>query len=199
MKDRIGTKHGRLLILSVEKREKGRFYHCLCDCGTNKLIQDSALRRTLSCGCLNAELKKSRIKHGMKRSPKYSVWGGILTRCDNEKDLNYKKYGARGITICDRWRKFENFYSDMGKRPSANYSIDRIDNSKGYFKENCRWATLIVQANNKTNNRMIEYNGKTQPLSQWAREVGIGRNALKLRLNRGWPLQKAFSTPERRY
>lgn len=116
-------------------------------------------------------------------------------RCDNPNAANYYLYGARGIKYDKRWINFENFLEDMGERPTVNHSLDRIDNSKEYSKDNCRWATALEQANNKRNNRFIEYNNEKKTLSQWARVAEISTGTLFARLNvQGWSMEKAMNT-----
>ena len=129
-------KFGRLTVIKEAGRDKHRFvlWECLCDCGNICIVTGRRLRsgHTKSCGCLN----KERItKHGMYKSDVYQSWKYMLYRCNNSKCANYKNYGGRGIKVCDRWHKFENFYEDMGERP-IGLSIDRINNNNGYYKDN---------------------------------------------------------------
>ena len=118
----------------------------------------------------------------------------MAKRCNNPKDKRYKNYGGRGIKVCDRWHKFENFYADMGDKPMG-MSIDRINNNGNYAPENCRWATPFEQANNTVKNRKIIFKGKTLTVAQWSRELGIKRTTLSGRLNNyGWSTEKALTT-----
>ncbi len=114
----------------------------------------------------------------------YYSWGSMKTRCTNSNNIKFKSYGGRGITVCDEWMYYENFYKDMGDKPEGT-SIDRIDNNKGYYKENCRWATDLVQANNKRNNLYIEHNGESLTIKQWADKLGIKRSTLSMRYYTG--------------
>src|SRR5262249_18282820 len=115
--------------------------------------------------------------------------------CTNKKCVDYPNYGGRGIMVCDRWHTFDNFLADMGEKPAAK-SIDRIDNNKGYSPENCRWATLIEQANNKRSNVRLTFNGRTQSIKQWAMETGIPYKTLYYRIRySSWPVEEALSTP----
>ena len=104
----------------------------------------------------------------MSNTKEYKTWSGIKKRCENPKASNWHQYGGAGVTICKKWKdSFLTFYEDMGPAPSEYHSIDRIDNSKGYCKENCRWATAKQQARNKTNNRKIEIAGKSKTIAEW--------------------------------
>lgn len=112
-------------------------------------------------------------------------------RCLNKNREGYKKWGGRGITVCKRWMKFENFYKDMGERPEG-MTIDRIDNSKGYHKSNCKWATPKEQSNNTRKNVFITYNGKTQTIAQWSEELGISYHTIYARLRKGWEIERVL-------
>jgi hypothetical protein len=171
-----------------------------CECGNIKCyyLRNLVTGMTTSCGCVQKKrASMANTTHGKRKSHLYAVWNAMLARCQNLKNKSYKNYGGRGISVCDRWKSFENFYSDMGDRPSEQHTIDRIDNNKDYCPENCRWVTRNVQATNKRNNRYLEYNGKTQTVSQWAKEFGMGAATLKSRLLLGWSVEKALTVPVR--
>jgi hypothetical protein len=122
----------------------------------------------------------------------------MITRCTNPKTKSFARYGARGIAVCDKWLQFDGFFEDMGAAPSPEHSIDRIDNDGPYSPENCRWATRQEQANNKSNNRILTFNGESAPMSEWARRSGISADTIERRLNKlGWDTDKAISTPVR--
>jgi hypothetical protein len=118
-------------------------------------------------------------------------------RCERETDKFFKDYGGRGIKVCDRWKRFENFLNDMGEPPEG-MQIDRVDNGGDYEPSNCRWATKEENAQNKRNNRIIEYDGKRMSLSEWERTLGMKSGTLKGRLSLGWAIPKALETPVRR-
>jgi hypothetical protein len=115
-------------------------------------------------------------------------------RCNSPGNTGFARYGGAGIKICARWRKFENFYADMGERPEGK-TLDRIDGSKGYEPGNCRWATRAEQANNTRTNRRLSFQGRTQTLTQWAVELGVRAPSLQARLHRGWSAERALTTP----
>lgn len=134
--------------------------------------------------------------HGESRSVEYGIWQGMLERCYRPGSQAYANYGGRGITVCDRWRSsFEAFLADMGRRPSPDHSVDRKDNDGPYSPDNCRWATQVEQANNTRANHLVTAHGRTQTIAQWARELGIGWNAIGERLKAGWSPEEAVSTP----
>lgn len=117
----------------------------------------------------------------------------MIQRCTNGNNPNYHNYGGRGICVCTRWRTFKFFYEDMGPRPSNKHTIERVDNSKGYYKNNCKWATQKEQCNNTRRNRTITVNGETKTVQQWAEVVGINANTIIYRLRRGWDEAAALS------
>jgi hypothetical protein len=121
----------------------------------------------------------------------------MKARCENTNTRSYPNYGGRGISVCTRWRdSFETFLADMGPRPSSTHSIDRIDNEGNYEPGNCRWATVDIQANNKRRTIVLTFDGRTQPLTAWASEVGIARDTLNARLRSyGWDVERALTTP----
>jgi hypothetical protein len=115
-------------------------------------------------------------------------------RCFDPSNKCFAHYGGRGIRVCKRWKTFEHFFVDMGPRPSPEHSLDRIDNDGHYSPDNCRWATRLEQANNKTATHWISHDGRTQSLASWARETGIGFSTIRYRLNSGWPVSRALET-----
>lgn len=141
-----------------------------------------------------------RKNHGLSKSREYRIWHGMLSRCTRANVLHYNRYGGRGIRVCERWKSFENFLADMGKRPSPSHSLDRIDNDGDYCPENCRWATKTEQSRNTSANRLITFAGDTKTLTEWAETLGLKASTLYARLvTLGWPLEKAFNKPKGRY
>lgn len=197
----IGLTFGRLRVAKfVGKRVSKPHWLCVCDCGKEKIVAGTELKKgaTMSCGCLARELTSTRsTKHGHKRgyrSAEYGIWAGIKHRCHNRFCKEYPKYGERGIKVCDRWiNSFENFFADMGDRPSPKHSIDRIDNNGHYEPSNCRWATNKTQGRNRRSNRNIEYLGRTQCLSAWCEELGIRRDSVKWLAKMGLSDSEALS------
>lgn len=143
---------------------------------------------------MNKEINSARIKHGLSGSAYYKAWAGMVQRCTNPKNAKWPRYGARGITVCDRWLDFENFRSDMGDRP-AGMTIDRKDNDGNYEPENCRWATQQQQGNNRGNNRLVVLDGKQMTLSDAARKAGIRPSTLSARIRSGWSFDRAVHQP----
>ena len=149
----IGKVFGRLTVLKEGGRRKNGsiIWKCQCFCGTIINIRGDHLRdgNTKSCGCLHIErIKELFTKHGMSETQTYAVWQHIIQRCNNSKDANYPNYGGRGITVCKRWLKFENFFKDMGENPEG-LTIERKNNELGYFKDNCCWDTYTAQRRNQ--------------------------------------------------
>lgn len=195
--DLTGQKFGKLIIIRFVQKDKWGHscWLCKCDCDKEKIICDNDLKsgHTKSCGCLAAT-------HGHTMSITYKSWEGIVQRCTNPNHKNYNYYGGRGITLCKRWRKFTNFLGDMGERPGYKYTLDRINNDKGYYKSNCQWATRKQQQRNRRDNRLETFNGKTQLLIELAEKFDINFNTLRGRIDRlGWSVEKALTTPVGKY
>ena len=129
--------------------------------------------------------------HGMYGTPTYRSWASMKQRCNNPNNDRYESYGGRGIKHIKKWRLFEGFLEDMGERPNGK-SLDRINNDKGYMKANCKWSTPIEQSNNTRYNKLINWKGKIQSISEWERELGLISGVLYSRLNRGWALERAM-------
>jgi len=126
----------------------------------------------------------------------YRAWSGMRTRCTNRKFVDWAIYGGRGIKVCERWNSFAKFFADMGPKPSPRHSLDRKDSDGHYEPLNCRWATPKEQANNwKHRNRKLTFNGETLLLSEWSSRIGISRESLRDRIDSGWPIEKALTTP----
>lgn len=204
--DLTGKQFGRLVVIHRicnNKRENIQWL-CNCDCGKEKIIAGTSLKSgvTKSCGCLQKEItikrltKHSHTKNG-QTSKTYSTWIDMIQRCTNPNSKDYHNYGGRGITVCKKWMKFENFLKDMGESPEK-HQIDRADNNKGYCKLNCRWATRKEQQRNTRANHMITFGGKTQCLAAWAEELKISYQTLHARLRRKWSIEKALTTPARK-
>jgi hypothetical protein len=189
--DEVGNKYGKLTVIEFTGNTKSgdSRWKCLCECGNETTVARGELRRgsTKSCGCHRASAK------GMCESPEYTSWQEMKRRCYNPKAPYYEIYGGRGITVCQRWLDaFVNFLDDMGPKPFAEATIDRIDGNSGYEKDNCRWATKLEQSQNSRKVRMITYNGETRCLRDWARKLGITHSTLRSRLER-WTLEKSMT------
>jgi|SRR5712671_3057393 len=153
-----GQVFGRLTALSLSpvRTTKGtRQWNCICACGKTKVVRASNLRSgaSLSCGCVRAEkattqLRAQNVTHDASNSREYRTWSQMRQRCGNPSSHAWKWYGGRGITVCERWQKFENFLADMGERPPG-LTLDRIDYNGNYEPGNCRWATWAVQGANR--------------------------------------------------
>lgn len=187
----VGKPFGRLTVDRIIYRGHMPFAECTCKCGNPATVQVYKLYdgHTQSCGCLQAERTATRsTKHGGCGTATYRVWRSMISRCYEPVNTSYKYYGGRGIKVCARWRSsFAAFLKDMGERP-AGKEIDRIDNNGNYEPRNCRWATRKQQNRNTRHNHNVTHNGKTQPVSAWAEELGVSRKVIYGRLRRGQPI-----------
>lgn len=194
----IGDKFGRLTVLSNEAYGYAR---CRCECGTEKIIMRTKLRigHTRSCGCLHREtLPNYNRTHGGFGTVLYRLWQGMITRCTNPNEPSFKCYGGRGIRVCDKWlHDFAAFRTDVGERPSAAYSLDRIDNDGNYEPGNVRWATKSQQMRNNRNTLKIEHGGACMSAVEWSERTGIAAQSIRQRLRRGWNVERTLTTPDR--
>ena len=183
-----GRRFGRLVVIGrhPETRVKDTAWLCQCDCGNTKIASGRLMRTgsCRSCGCLRLS-NNTRRTHGLSDTEEHKIWMGIRRRCLNPNDKLFRLYGGRGVTVCERWLQgsdgkagFACFLDDMGKRPSKQHSVDRIDCNGNYEPDNCRWATMKEQSNNRRNNVLLTFDGRTQTVAQWAREWGKNVKAL---------------------
>ena len=202
-------KFGKLTIIGVShKNGSGKNYaKCKCECGNIIDVLPNSLfnNESKSCGCSklnnpmlanNKSTSSGNYKDGRTKHSLYGTWTQMINRCENPKSKHYDRYGGRGIKVCEEWHDFWSFvkWSDsIGGRPNG-YTIDRIDNDGNYCPENCRWANWETQTSNKSSNRYITYNGKTQTIQQWSIDIGLNEQTLTNRINRGWSIERALTT-----
>ncbi len=141
--------------------------------------------------------KRTRTTHGMSKTRLYYLYRGMITRCYSVNQRTYQRYGAKGVTVCEEWRNSKEAFFEwaLSHGYSDELTLDRIDNSKGYCPENCRWATPTEQANNRKSNHIITANGESHTIAEWARITGIKSSTIKSRLHKGWNEVKAVTTP----
>lgn len=189
LEDLTGKRFGRLVVIEKAKTEhKSTRWKCKCDCGNECTVLAENLKtgHTTSCGCYREEKRPSlRYKHGQRHTRIYSTYTKIKDRCYNPNNPSYSRYGGRGITICDEWKKnpesFIKWAYDNGYDEKAAYgecTLDRIDNDKGYSPDNCRWVNEQVQANNRRSNKRYEYNGETHTIAEWSRILNVNMGTM---------------------
>lgn len=193
LKDLTGQKFGRLTV--IERAENTRCgqarWKCRCQCGKEVIITGELLRNgvTSSCGCLRKErTAKTRKTHGLSNTLIYQIWASMIKRCTNPNINGYKNWGGRGIAVCERWFKFENFYTDVKDLPHCNekgYELDRINNDLGYTLDNVRFVTPTEQVRNRRNTIRARYKGEEKPLAEIAEITGISYYTLKTRFYAG--------------
>jgi len=190
-KDITGFKFGRLTVVeiaSTRKNAKKIDWVCECDCGNKTIATGTELRigNVRSCGCLSSDLSRERAtKHGACATKEYHAYRSMKDRCYRVSHEYYSKYGAKGVSVCSEWlESFDNFLNDMGKAPSKEHSLDRIDNDGNYEPSNCRWATKQEQSVNRSNTVWIEFNGEMKHLAEWSRVLGVSSITLQNRIKK---------------
>ena len=204
MDDLTGQRFGRLTVIKVDRYEPKSHstrWICKCDCGKEKSVLASCLKdgKVTSCGCFSSEQKSKRTKtHGFGNEDRlYRIWSGMKSRCYSECDRNFKRYGARGITVCPEWHKdFMAFREwSLSNGYQDDLSIDRIDNDGPYSPENCRWTSMKTQNNNRRTNVYITYRGETHTAAEWALITGIKAETLVSRKAHGWSDAECIEVP----
>lgn len=188
----IGRSFGDLEVLGYQgvENKTRHWWWCRCNCGEELAVREDSLKsgHSKTCGC------RGFPKGIDSKSVEYQTWSAMIQRCTNPKVDMYPHYGGRGIEVCERWREsFKNFFEDMGLRPGPEYSIERKDRNGNYEPDNCIWADRFAQANNKSNNVLIEFEGRTQTVQQWARELDIRPQTIRERLDAGLPPDQVLS------
>ena len=204
LKNLIGQRFSRLTVTERLPNDKhgSSMWLCLCDCGNSVAVRGGDLRNghTRSCGCLLKQVTSARsITHGQSKTPLYRIWNSMRQRCENKNDAAYQNYGARGVTVCDEWMHSFQSFSDWAFQHGYvdGLTIDRKDNNGGYCPENCQWVTMKTQQNNKRNNHVLTFNGKTMTVAEWSDFLNVRPSAIYSRLYSGWSVERALSTPVR--
>ena len=203
--DLTGMVFNRLTVVSKCERRDGETqkWHCKCECGN--FIDVPAYRltngNTKSCGCLKKERaaengRLSSFKHGDTKTRLWHIWSGMRRRCDEKTNKDYARYGGRGIKVCDEWNEYTSFKDwAINNGYSEELSIDRIDTNGDYCPDNCKWATVIEQNNNRRSNHVVAYEGKSHTIAEWSRITSIPPKTLRYRIVSGWDLNDVFNTP----
>lgn len=196
----LGIKFGHLTAIRFVKSDGGQYWEWLCDCGNHTIrrLPNVKLGHPISCGCME---RLGPMKHGCtayrRKDPFYQLWQNMISRCITKSNPRYRDYGARGITVCERWRDFRNFRDDMMMKPKG-MTLERRDNNGPYSPENCVWASRKTQARNRKSNHQITFGNKTMCLVEWSEESGIPYSCLVSRLNNlHWSVQRALTVPVR--
>jgi hypothetical protein len=201
--DILGRRYGCLTVVrqvdSIRRGLKKSYaaWLCLCDCGEEVILKGQRLRagRHKACGRSGHFWRSGKNPNAACHKLEYQSWLRMKQRCYSVKCRNYKNYGGRGIMICDRWKDFQNFLADMGPRPSAKHSIERIDVNGHYEPTNCRWATAKEQARNCRDTVYVEYRGRRHKLIELCEELGLKREVVYGRIKKGWKVYDALYYP----
>jgi hypothetical protein len=205
---KAGDSFGRLTVLETLVRKGRQCLRCRCECGKEVIVDRYTAQsgRSNSCGCLHRDITRAvHLKHGDarrsgQRAPEHNSWVCMVQRCTNPKEKAFHRYGGRGIHVCQEWiDSYEAFLAYVGRKPSRQHTIERIDNNGHYEPGNVKWATKKEQGNNTSTNRFLEFNGKRLTVAQWATEIGMDHEVLRARLRYGWSDEEALTMPVGRW
>lgn len=197
--DLSGQRYGNLTVISrSENKGKAIYWNCICDCGNKCIIRGSHMRegRTFSCQkCGRQRQSMATSKKYERNGNLYHVWVAMKQRCFNPRSQEYYNYGGRGITVCDEWFDYVNFYEWARGKYEPGLTIDRIDVNGNYEPSNCRFVPQSIQNVNRRNNRYVTYNGETKAASEMAKKYGFRPSVLYKRLKTGWTIERALTEP----
>lgn len=202
--DLTGQRFGELTVLhrAENSLSRGTRWLCQCDCGRETVVFAGNLTRgnTTSCGCTRLAKTSQKLRtHGETKTRLYQIWYNMVTRCHNTNDPHFQHYGARGIVVCEEWRKYENFRDwALSHGYTDSLTIERSDVNGNYHPDNCTWASRKQQANNKRTSRYVEFDGERRTVAEWAEHLGMDSRALWDRLFvQNWSVERALTTPLR--
>lgn len=199
--DLAGKRFGNLTVVRRSGTINGQAaWLCICDCGREKVIRGSTLRngQSTSCGCAAAKLASDRLKtHGLTKTRLFKIWSMMKERCYKDYSKSYQGYGGRGIRVCDEWKNsFTSFFGwAMVNGYTDELTIDRIDVNGNYCPDNCRWATVKEQANNRRSNTFLSVGGVSKTAAEWSLQSGIKQDTILHRIKFGWSAEDAVSIP----
>lgn len=193
-KDLTGQQFGKWTVLGRDTTQPSRRvrWNFVCECGTENSVRGDMLTGNRSRSCKTCGSERT---HGMTNTTEYNSWDAMKKRCNNPNSDNFHNYGGIGITVCDRWHSFENFYSDMGPKPTPSHSIERKNVLLGYFPENCKWATPKEQSRNKRTTVLLTFQEETMCMKDMAVKFRIRPDCLRKRLHKGWSVERALTEP----
>jgi hypothetical protein len=192
-----GRTFGYLTAISREgSRKKYAAWRCCCVCGQEVVVSGDHLRQGIRKSCaVSGHYWRAARGTGYAELSEYSSWTHMRARCENPKNFNYERYGGRGIKICDRWKSFQNFFSDMGPKPTTQHTIERKNNDLGYEPDNCVWATMEEQRQNRRNAVFVFYEGERIRLRDLVEKLGLPYPQVYGRLRGGWSIEQAVTIP----
>lgn len=197
--DLTGRKFALLTAIRMVGRSKrgNALWECSCDCGGSIVIESARLQLPgmRSCGCMVRKRPYTKLyKHGRTETTEWSAWKSMLERCSNPNHKWFHRYGGRGVKVCDRWADFNAFLADMGEKPQdgVRYSLERMNNNRGYEPGNCKWATSTEQNRNRVNVIHITHDGVTLTLPEWSTRTGLHIETIRRRVKQGWPTERLF-------
>ena len=205
--DMAGRRFGRYTVLYRSENDKhgNAMWMCKCDCGNQKIVAGSALRKgvTLSCGCYHKEkVAKINTTHGESKSRLFGIWQSMKARCNNPNHKHYSYYGGKGISVCEEWKHDFQSFADWANNNgySEGLTIDRIDPIGNYEPSNCRWLSRAEQQKHLSNCRLFEVDGETNPLNTWCKIYNMPHETVRKRIAKGWDIKEALTVPpDKRY